>query len=476
MKRLGIALLIIIVLVALLALHIYRGRREVARPSAAPISETLGGVTVYTVQVAGKGTRPQGETEIAADQSGHVAAVWMNGSPLNLLNMTFNAAYSTNGGMTFSAPSPVATEQLADPAIGIGEDGTLFLSGLHKQSTRWTDIGVDLFRSTNWGKTWAKAATVASGSGVFNDRDWLTTDATGRIHIIYSPRVPGANGIYERQAYYTYSTDGGKTFAPRILINASPIPGIAGVSSRGLGVDPSGTVFVAAQAGASLASNPGRTANAAGDSGYLYVGTVGGTSFKGPYEFTTAAIHIAPAKDQDEGADTEQDPTGPTEGLTDKRGLFTTTEPYPRMKIATDASGTNAYVVWVGDSATTEGVYMSRLRPGATSVDAPHALATGTLGHYRLPIIAIDAAGGLHAFWVGETGDDAWALFYAHSSDKGASWSAPEQVSPFTYPMDIWPGDFMGATIAGKDAYVAWSVPSGEHTGIYVSKLVGVAK
>jgi hypothetical protein len=191
-----------------------------------------------------------------------------------------------------------------------------------------------------------------------------------------------------------------------------------------------------------------------GPAGAIYIGTVGGTVFAGPYIFTTGGISIR----------------------TDQNAITA----FPQMDIHTK-TGTTVYVVWTGQTGVSEGVYINSLAPMATAFGAtPTAIITGpadTLGH---TVVKVDKNGRVHVFWVQNVSANLWAVEYAYSDDGGATFSVPLQVSPFTYTITDWPGDYMGAGVDSNspgNAYVAYSVAnSGSSRGIYVTRLAGAVQ
>ncbi len=53
--------------------------------------------------------------------------------------------------------------------------------------------------------------------------------------------------------------------------------------------------------------------------------------------------------------------------------------------------------------------------------------------------------------------------------------TAPQAVLGLRFPIQQWPGDFMGATTLNGDVAVAWPVAGGDDAGVYVSVGRGLA-
>ncbi|MCS6774502.1 MAG: glycoside hydrolase, partial [Thermoflexales bacterium] len=113
---------------------------------------------------------------------------------------------------------------------------------------------------------------------------------------------------------------------------------------------------------------------------------------------------------------------------------------------ATD--GSYVYVAWHRDDAGNGRgrIYLARrlMQPSATwsysQINPPH---DDDWCYHRYPRLAVDSAGTLHAVWIGcarRNPSNSWPrdyyVFYATSSDQGATWSAPLRVhliSPDSY-------------------------------------------
>ncbi|MBI4718830.1 MAG: thrombospondin type 3 repeat-containing protein [Planctomycetes bacterium] len=123
--------------------------------------------------------------------------------PANDLSLDGNAAYSTDGGRTWTFPRAPAPASLgADPCLASDSDGLLYY-------TTHTNTQTNLFKSFDGGVTWQGPVQVAPG---FNDKPWMTVDRTngigaGNVYVLWN-RADDPN--------FTRSTDGGMTFMPPI--------------------------------------------------------------------------------------------------------------------------------------------------------------------------------------------------------------------------------------------------------------------
>jgi hypothetical protein len=419
--------------------------------------ETSKAINFDTIKISTiNSSLPQGETEIVADNNGHVAVVWMMGSPANIYKLTLRSVFSVDGGKTYSPDQEIAGQlRLADPAMDMDSHGKIYLSALRKDSIGWKDVATVLFRSPDFGQSWQQPVVI-NDDNIFNDRDWLDVDSQDRVYIVRSPRIPEPNSSYNRGVYYQYSTDGGNSFSSSILVNPLHTPGSSGGSARGIGVAPDNEIYIAIQI--SPLDNAAINGAGTGERGYLYEGKVGTDTFSGPFEFTTNNVLIAAAKDDE---------------LSEVQGA--NIQPYPRMKIYTDPDGnTTSYIVWIGDPGNgAHGVFIAKLASGETYFEPPRPIVSGPEKAFRLPTLALDSKGNIHVFWIQNIVPDSneWALFYSESIDGGKTFTSPHQVCAFTFPIEQWPGDFISATSNDTDLFVAWAVAGGSEKGVYVSKI-----
>jgi hypothetical protein len=449
MKR-GVSIIIFVILVALSVLvlaNCLRGRE------ARTITEEHTARGFETKRVSTNSSRlPQGETEIAADNNGHVLAVWMDGSPFNQLRMTLRIAESHDGGKTFAEDRKVDEKLImVDPTLIMDQQGNIYLGALRKDTgLSYDDLAVIIFRSTDAGKSWSAPVQV-NDENVFNDRPWLTTDAQGKIHLVYGRRVKLPDGNYERSVFYQSSVDGGKTFSQRILINppANRAADSSGGSSRGIAVLQNGNIVIGYQ------GIPKNNKERYGTASFRALGSVivskdGGRSFGAPLPFTVPTAAIADARVNEAGTES-----------------FRWLKPFPHVK----AFRNQVNAVWISEArGETQSLYVATLPEGRNAFNAPVAVASGPPGSLTLPAMAIDPFGIAHIFWLGQRKDGLWTLFYAHSlNDTCQAFSPAQEIYDAPFPIEQWPGDFINATANASNVFVAWALAGGPAKGIYVS-------
>jgi hypothetical protein len=189
--------------------------------------------------------------DVKTNSSGDVFAFWPDSGSGHLF-----LAKSTNGGVSFSMPSAIATT-FARYDIGIPAMSTrrvlLYISGgAYSTPTKnmvyatWTDLtgatdcngnanepGTDvaapchtriwLSRSSNGGVTWLPAAAV-NHSNTLDDEfnPWLAVDETnGKLALIYY-RTASENHRQQTDVYYQSSEDDGATWTAPLKVTAAP--------------------------------------------------------------------------------------------------------------------------------------------------------------------------------------------------------------------------------------------------------------
>jgi hypothetical protein len=104
-------------------------------------------------------------------------------------------------------------------AIATGPGGNVYAAWRHIYPPNLRDIAVA--RSTDGGRTFAAPARVSEDGwaidGCPDDGPSIAVDSRGVVHIAWPTMVPG--GVAEKGIFYSYSTDGGRTFAPRVRVD-----------------------------------------------------------------------------------------------------------------------------------------------------------------------------------------------------------------------------------------------------------------
>lgn len=138
-----------------------------------------------------------------------------------------------------------------------------------------------------------------------------------------------------------------------------------------------------------------------------------------------------------------------------------------QVTVAVDRGGT-VYALWnagVQDKAP-ERVFFSRSTNAGATWSAPAQVSTAPAGvNHNFPALATGAAGDVRAFWMDDRSGGAWNVYARRSSDRGTTWSAEADLSTPVPGYDyITPagfrfpfGDYFEAALdAHGDAHVVW--------------------
>lgn len=88
-----------------------------------------------------------------------------------------------------------------------------------------------------------------------------------------------------------------------------------------------------------------------------------------------------------------------------------------------------------------------------TVIPSSRVTVTSMLFTYAFPAVDVDGADNVHVAWNGKRGTDTWdRIYYAVSSDGGASWWGPVAVSPD----DAWPDGLPTVATDATLVHVAW--------------------
>lgn len=159
---------------------------------------------------------------LARDREGTLYAVWL-GYDSHDRGQEIGLAHSSDGGATWSSPSPVhdpgdcsdgERDCLARPRLAIGprrsspRDAIYVMYGTARG-------GLRVRASLDGGVTFSPPVTALVG-----DRGTSTVDAEGTLHIVTNSGTPlGAFGSAMQRIEYTASTDGARTFSPAVAVS-----------------------------------------------------------------------------------------------------------------------------------------------------------------------------------------------------------------------------------------------------------------
>ncbi|MBI2433767.1 MAG: proprotein convertase P-domain-containing protein, partial [Candidatus Hydrogenedentes bacterium] len=354
--------------------------------------------------------------------------------------------YSDNGGLTWSIAG-VLPSTCCDPTVGWSSDGLTAYAG----SLSFPGIGVNFYKSTNFGHTWGTAKAITSSG---SDKEFLHVDVSSsssfkdNIYLTYHD-----NNVMQ----FARSTNGGTTFTITSF-GAAP----TGIGSD-ITTDPTGNIYYCYAAFSRQI--------------ILLKSTNGGTSFG-------AAQVIATTNAQFDY---------PIPSMESRRAWTYAACDADRSGGPFDGS---VYVSWTDTtaadvdnnaSANHTQVKVAFSRNGGTTWFAPvipHETAdVNTVDRFN-QWITVDEGGVVHVVYydtrhsLNRTGVD---LYYTFSQDGGVTWNTPARISSQTSANltdgQEW-GDYNGVSVLGARVLPAWTdnrdgPPNSKD--VYVADVVNVA-
>ena len=333
-------------------------------------------------------------------------------------------AYTTNGGLTWTASVLDPGQFRSDPVLRSDKVGNFYYSSLSSVTT------AEMFKSTNGGATWGSPVTAFGG-----DKQWIAIDTTNG---------PGSGNIYQHwnvqfssvtNMSFTRSTNGGSSFE-------NPTTGPNPYSKWGtLAVAHTGTLYAA-----------GATLNQAG---HLFARSTNAQLAAQTPSFTTQSINLGGV-------------TATGNAAVNPAGLL------GQVNIATSANG-SIYVLASVDppGADPLDVMFIRSKDGGNTWSTPIRVNNNPLGensYQWFGTMSVAPNGRIDAIW-NDTGVNASNNFsvlkYAYSFDEGVTWQGFTTLTPqfnhtLGYPSQDKIGDYYDMT---SDNFGASLVFSATFTG-----------
>lgn len=378
---------------------------------------------------------------------------WSGGAAQGLM-----AAYSLDGGLTWSRTSPLVSrcngatlgsagyfERATDPWVSFAPDGTAYLMALSVDGAAAGSSNAMLAaRSTDGGRTWSAPATlIRDGAAAFNDKNTLTADPTDAsfVYAVWD-RLPAAGG---GPAVFARTTNGGASWeAARVIYDP-------GRTSQTIGtlivVLPNGTL--------ALLLTQIDAINTASPRAFLRVlrSTDRGVNWSAP---VTVAENLAV------GA------FDPQTRLAIRDGAV-----LAQMAVAPNGS---LYVVWQDarfTSGAIDSIALARSTDGGLTWGAPVRVNGAPTAQAFTPQVAVQADGSVGVLYVDLRADSAdpatlGAEFWlARSTDAGSSWRETRVAGPFdlaTAPnaRGLFLGDYFGLAASGTAFIPVYVQTTGE--------------
>lgn len=165
-----------------------------------------------------KGVR--GWPSLAAAGDGSLRAAWLDGRVEPPRQDLYQAAIAADGRRTEVA---IATDVCfcCKTSVAAGPGGSTYVAFRNIYPTNLRDVAVA--SSTDGGRSFAAPVRVSQDGwqidGCPDDGPSIAVDAAGVVHLAWPTWIgdPAGKGIF-----YSYSRDGGRTFAPRLRVDAGP--------------------------------------------------------------------------------------------------------------------------------------------------------------------------------------------------------------------------------------------------------------
>jgi hypothetical protein len=198
------------------------GARIRAARSRAGAATFAPAITVHAENLPGA----RGWASLARDADGNAHVVWLDGRSAGdgaamahgMRQDIFHAIWRPDGSHEEVA---VATDVCfcCKTAVATAPGGVVYVAWRHIYPTNLRDIAVA--HSSDGGKTFSAPVRVSEDgwqiAGCPDDGPALAVDAAGVLHVVWPTVVAGARAV--KGIFYSFSTDGGRTFAPRQRID-----------------------------------------------------------------------------------------------------------------------------------------------------------------------------------------------------------------------------------------------------------------
>src|SRR5882724_9919625 len=329
-----------------------------------------------------------------------------------------------------------------------------------------TNSNILFSRSTDGGVTFSAAKSLSNTSGSsFNPR--IAVDAGGSMNVVWqdSPDFFGTSNVF-----FSGSADGGLTFSTPINLSASmtsafySMPQIAAHAANISVVWESDTGNLAAWFSGS--SNGGATFSApkmlstnTGGSIDPQIAVDKNGAINVVWEDDTAGhSDISFSRSADNGANFSL-----PLNLSNPLGNALANSNSPR--IAVDLAG-HLNVVWANDSPGNFEIFLGRSTDGGVNFSGPKNISNSS-GFSSHPVIALDAGGSINVVWADiNPADSNTDIYFARSSDGGATFSAAQNVSNNSgFSSNPW------LTVdAGANINVAWEDSTPGNRDIFFSR------
>ena len=325
-------------------------------------------------------------------------------------------------GQAFSPPKNISnnTDYSFTPQVAVDGAGNIY--AVWEDDTA-TNSNILFSRSNDGGATFSAPLNVSKSSGS-SSNPLISVDRQGAINVVWVSDSPGNNDVF-----FSRSTDGGGTFSVPLNLSNDPADSL----SPQLAVDGSGNINVvwesdnitfgvlfthSTDGGATFSAPLDLATNTGGSFGAQLALAAAGSINVVWEDDTNSGSTISYSRSSDNGAT-----------FSAPKNLSGTLSNSTESQIAVDAAG-NIDVLWADSTPGNFAIFFSRSTDQGATFSTPQNLSSSPTNSLHAHI-GVDTTGGVYAVWEENVAADAGNkdIFFARSSDSGATFSAPTNLS-----------------------------------------------
>ena len=362
---------------------------------------------------------------------------------------------------------PTELPNQSDPVLAFDASGTAYFSILGYNQNDFTIGGLFVSKSTDKGVTWQKPVLVSSNSNtIFNDKEWITTDQSnnpatkGYVYTTWTLFTTLSANQERGDIAVSRSTDGGKTFSPRVIAN---LPEQSSNQGSFPAIGPNGEVYVLYYSGAEATQEEEDKGEGHGQDAASFQAMTAPAQTSGQ-----KALYVARSTDggqtfpQVKKAANVAFPPSPLPGSKFRMFVLPT--------LAVDPHSGTVYATWNDYASGDTDVMLVKSTDGGKSWSEPLRVnddPTSPRHDQFFPTAKVGNDGALSVLWLDRRDDPnnlKYAPYYARSTDGGSTFSRNAPVSrtlsdPSVGFEGVIIGDYISIDLSpdGGTAYAVWT-------------------